>query len=715
LELTAVHLADRVHRQGDVIFVHGLDGDARSTWEAQDQSAFFWPCGLADELPDHSVWTLGYDAPISSWRTTSSPLLDLATDALSVLEAHGIGEFPVFFIAHSFGGLLVKQMLRHATSYGNARWQALHDQVSGIVFLATPHAGAAAANWLLHLRGALRASVSIKELEAHNPQLRDLNLWFRSHAQKTAIPLQVYSERQPTRGLQVVDPTSADPGIAGVTPILLDADHTSIAKPSDRSRTLCLRVHRFIEDCSARAHANRTESQAEPPRRDVPTGDRETRTSGKIRVFLADDNLIIREGVRALLELESDIEIVGVAADYEGVTEGAIEAAPQVIVTDIRMPPTFQREGIDAAREVRRRHPGTGIVILSQYEEPAFAASLLSEGAAGIGYLLKDRVAEGDQLVRAVREVSTGGSVIDPRMVEAFVNPLRSNDDLTPTEEGLLAHIAEGRPIKAIALSQRTTPEAVSAAIDKLFLKLARNASEGRQGALERLKTLHRAILESEQQGERLSRLLPSGLAERLRAAGYRIGQTEVLEVTVLMSDIRGYSAIAERADPSALAQQLGEHRAAMSTAIADEEGAVMQFVGDAVMAAFGALLGQERHAERALAAARAMHAAQDAINRRWRSDALSSFHLGIGLSTGRVAAALLGSEERLEYSLVGDSVNLAQRLQQWAGPGEIVVSQTTADALDAPLDAEVVEKTRVKGREGEVRALRVRATSAPA
>jgi adenylate cyclase len=117
------------------------------------------------------------------------------------------------------------------------------------------------------------------------------------------------------------------------------------------------------------------------------------------------------------------------------------------------MPPTFQREGIDAAREVRRRHPGTGIVILSQYEEPEFAVSLLSEGAAGIAYLLKDRVAEGDQLVRAVREVSAGGSTIDPRIVERLLNPVRADEDLSGSEEILLRHIAEGRPIKAIAVA----------------------------------------------------------------------------------------------------------------------------------------------------------------------------------------------------------------------------------------------------------------------
>jgi len=97
----------------------------------------------------------------------------------------------------------------------------------------------------------------------------------------------------------------------------------------------------------------------------------------RITVFLADDNLIVREGVRALLALEPDIEVVGTAADYDGLLHGAEAAAPQVIVTDIRMPPSFTREGIDAAKEVRKRHPGTGVVVLSQYDDPEYAISLL--------------------------------------------------------------------------------------------------------------------------------------------------------------------------------------------------------------------------------------------------------------------------------------------------------------------------------------------------
>jgi class 3 adenylate cyclase/DNA-binding NarL/FixJ family response regulator len=391
-----------------------------------------------------------------------------------------------------------------------------------------------------------------------------------------------------------------------------------------------------------------------------------------------------------------------------------VSTAPDVVVTDIRMPPTFESEGIEAAQEVRRRHPGTGIVILSQYEEPQFVVELLGKGAAGYAYLLKDRVADGDQLARAVREVAAGGSTLDPRIVESLLNPVQHQDDLTAFERGVLRQIAEGKPIKAIAVAQQTTPEAVSAAIERLFLKLATGAGQGQKSALRDLKALHRAIVDREEQGEQLSRLLPGGLVEKLRETGYEIGRSERLEVTVLMSDVRNYSSIAENADPTVLARQLSEHRAAMNSAILANHGTVMTFVGDAVMAVFGAPLLCENHADRAVAAALAMHAGQASVNQRWAAEGLPIFPMGIGISTGPVAAALLGSPERLEYTVIGDSVNLAQRLQQWADNGEIVMTQATFTALRDPVEAEALPPAEVKGRQAEVLAFRLSSHGAP-
>ena len=427
-----------------------------------------------------------------------------------------------------------------------------------------------------------------------------------------------------------------------------------------------------------------------------------------IEVLLADDNLLIREGVKTLLEFSDDIEVVGVASDYDELISSAQDTAPQVVVTDIRMPPSFQKEGIEAAKVVRKMNPGTGVVILSQYDDPEYAISLLAEGAAGYAYLLKDRVAEGDQLARAIREVATGGSMLDPRIVQTLTAPVAGDGLLESEEEALVSAIAEGKPIKAIALTLHTTPADVDARIEKLWVRLAQGVSSGNANAISRLKTLQRAIADREEQGEELSRLLPTGVAEKLRAEGRGIGETEELEVTVLMADIRGYSGIAERTEPSALAAQLNAHRAVMNKAILDNGGTVMQFVGDAVMAVFGAPEPIDDHSRRSLDAAVDMHAAQDQVNNKWVREGLEPFGLGIGLSTGRVAAALLGSEERVEYSLVGDTVNLTQRLQQWAEPGETVLSERTWEALDAKPDADELEPQLVKGRANPVRAYRL-------
>jgi class 3 adenylate cyclase/DNA-binding NarL/FixJ family response regulator len=431
-------------------------------------------------------------------------------------------------------------------------------------------------------------------------------------------------------------------------------------------------------------------------------------STATIDILLADDNLIVREGVRALIEHHDDLHVVGVAADYDGVVQGASDCEPQVLVTDIRMPPSFNREGIDAAKEVRKRHPGTGVVILSQYDDPEYAVSLLAEGSAGYGYLLKDHVAEGDQLVDAIRAVATGGTALDPTIVDALVTPVTTEGDLTPAEEELLGMIAEGKPIKAIAATRKLPAEAVDAEVEAVFLKLAEGVSSGSQGALQRLRLLHRAIVDREEQGETLSRLLPGGLAEKLRRDGRNIGETEKVEVTVLMSDIRSYSTIAEHADPSQLAGQLNTHRAAMSTAILEQGGTVMQFVGDAVMAVFGAPFAQADHADRAVATANAMHREQHVINSRWEADGQPPFGLGLGLSTGEAAAALLGSEERLEYTLVGDTVNLAQRLQQLAEAGETVLSEPTMLALSNPIETVTLPSQLVKGRDTPVVAYKI-------
>jgi class 3 adenylate cyclase/ActR/RegA family two-component response regulator len=427
-----------------------------------------------------------------------------------------------------------------------------------------------------------------------------------------------------------------------------------------------------------------------------------------ITVFVADDSVFIREGVKAMLSRQKDIEIVGEAEDFDGLVNGAGELVPNVVVSDIRMPPNFHQEGIEGCKQIRMRNPGTGIVILSQYDDPDYAIALLSEGAAGYAYLLKDRIAEGDQLARAIREVASGGSMLDPAVVAALMNPVRRTGGLDVGDEALLSMVAEGKPIKVIAAATQSTPGAVEAKIEQLFRRLAEGVSAGQAGALERLRRLHLAIVSREEQGESLSRLLPTGVAARIRARGASAGDTEQLNVTVLMSDIRGYSTISEHTDPSKLAQQLNRHRAEMNRAILTAGGTVMQYVGDAVMAVFGAPEPCADHADRSLVAARAMHAAQQAVNAEWTATGLEPFPLGIGISTGDVAAAMLGSEERLEYTVVGDAVNLCQRLQQFAADGEIVASEPTWVQLTAKPAAEDLGEHLVKGRITPVRAYKI-------
>ncbi len=431
-------------------------------------------------------------------------------------------------------------------------------------------------------------------------------------------------------------------------------------------------------------------------------------TGRTISVVLADDNLIVREGVRALINRSPDLEVTGVAGDYDEVIAACAERAPRVLVTDIRMPPSFRSEGIDAAKAVRKLHPGTGVVVLSQFDDPEYAVALLAEGSAGYGYLLKDRVAEGSQLADAIRSVASGGTALDPVIIEALLRPVIAPGGLLPAEEDLLGMIAAGKPIKAIAAARNAPPEAVDAEVEAVFLKLAAGVSAGQQGAIKRLRLLHQAIVDREEQGETLSRLLPSGLAEKLRQESRPIGEIERVIVTVLMSDIRSYSTIAEHADPSQLAGQLGTHRAAMNQAILGQAGTVMQFVGDAVMAVFGAPFPRPDHADRAVAAAIAMHALQADINAEWDSQGMPAFGLGLGLSTGEAAAALLGSAEHLEYTLVGDTVNLSQRLQQLASAGETVLSEATVKALSAPVDVLPLPAQMVKGRDTPVVAFKL-------
>jgi DNA-binding NarL/FixJ family response regulator len=196
-----------------------------------------------------------------------------------------------------------------------------------------------------------------------------------------------------------------------------------------------------------------------------------------IRVAIADDSLLLREGLEQLLTSSPTIEVVASCDDVESLLAAVDEHAPEVVLTDIRMPPTHTDEGIRVAGRLRESHPGTGVIVLSQYSEPAYVFDLLGAGSDRRGYLLKERVHDRGELVSAIDTVARGGSVIDPKVVEVLVaakaraehSPLA---ELTPREHEVLAGIAEGKSNLAIAESLVLTKRAVEKHINSIFMKL---------------------------------------------------------------------------------------------------------------------------------------------------------------------------------------------------------------------------------------------------
>jgi DNA-binding NarL/FixJ family response regulator len=196
-----------------------------------------------------------------------------------------------------------------------------------------------------------------------------------------------------------------------------------------------------------------------------------------IRVVLGEDHYLVREGVRRLLETRPEIEVAAACGDLGSLLAAVEEHGPDVVVTDIRMPPNGSDEGIQVAEQLRRLRPEVGVLVLSQYSEPRYALALLEAGTAGRGYLLKERVEDVDQLVAAIRDVSQGGSVVDPKVVESLVAARTRADasplnELTPRERDVLREMAEGKNNAAIAKALFVTERSVEKVIHSIFLKL---------------------------------------------------------------------------------------------------------------------------------------------------------------------------------------------------------------------------------------------------
>jgi DNA-binding NarL/FixJ family response regulator len=201
-----------------------------------------------------------------------------------------------------------------------------------------------------------------------------------------------------------------------------------------------------------------------------------------VRVVFADDHYLVREGVAGLLAQAPDVELVEAVGDTDALLAAVAVHRPDAVLTDIRMPPTFTTEGIDAAKRIRAEYPGTGVVVLSQYVEEDYALDLLSGGAAGLGYLLKERVSQLDELVRALREVARGGSALDPKVVEGLMartgqgagSPLAG---LTEREHEVLRELATGRSNAAVAETLYMSERAVEKHVGSVFQKLGLSSS----------------------------------------------------------------------------------------------------------------------------------------------------------------------------------------------------------------------------------------------
>jgi DNA-binding NarL/FixJ family response regulator len=196
-----------------------------------------------------------------------------------------------------------------------------------------------------------------------------------------------------------------------------------------------------------------------------------------LNVVVAEDSLLVREGLESLIDRHDGLTLMASVPDLPALERLLADRVPDVLVTDVRMPPSFTDEGIAIAVALRKTHPEVGVVILSQYAEPAYANALLAEGSAGRAYLLKERVSEPNQLADAIRKVAEGGSVIDPHVVEVLVagsargaeSPLAA---LTPRELEVLDQVAQGKSNAAVAAALYLTERAVEKHINALFSKL---------------------------------------------------------------------------------------------------------------------------------------------------------------------------------------------------------------------------------------------------
>ena len=256
----------------DLVFVHGLNGNEIDSWYPSNQQDKFWPQWIADDFPQLKVWTLGYAANATKWKTESMPIADVGLTVLDILFNNGLGKRPLAFISHSMGGLVVKQLLIHSQNFAADRYKPIAEKTSGIVFIATPHDGADMANFAKFVSAILLPNEQVSDMTKHSTRLRELHRQFLSYLRNKRIKdkeviCRSYCETRAVRlnsklpiGVLVVDASSAEPHIDGESAIHLEEDHISICKPESRETHLYGSICSFLREL-----LDSLESQTPPP------------------------------------------------------------------------------------------------------------------------------------------------------------------------------------------------------------------------------------------------------------------------------------------------------------------------------------------------------------------------------------------------------------------------------------------------------------------
>ncbi|MBR0719463.1 ABC-three component system protein [Bradyrhizobium liaoningense] len=243
LQLHRVAEVTRPHVTADVIFVHGLGGDGRETWSAGPDA--FWPLWIFEDLTTTELWMLEYPASMFGSANGALVISDQAKQVLDLLATHSIGTRPIVFVAHSLGGLLVKQLLRTAVELHKPDWELIAANARGVLFLATPHTGASIASIAAKFPFVSKATAQIS---ANDPNLLGLNDWYQQNAVSRGLATHAYCETRPYLGNVIVDKASANPGVAGCVTIEFNGNHAEICKPPSKQSPIYAGARKFISD-----------------------------------------------------------------------------------------------------------------------------------------------------------------------------------------------------------------------------------------------------------------------------------------------------------------------------------------------------------------------------------------------------------------------------------------------------------------------------------